>query len=158
MDEEGSSATSASGLTPTRHSNGTLKSATTCTLDESLVAPHPGSTWNRLPVDGDSSRLIRTRCTRDLFPGSNARVYFHAFGRSGCLAGMCYADLRDQPSTFIRIYRTDVFGHSTSTNPENQELSLRYSKSWAWFVLYRTSDPRISAALAVAQVSRYASW
>ncbi len=36
---------------------------------------------------------------------------FHALGRSGCLAGMCYADLRDQPSSFIRMYITDVFGH-----------------------------------------------
>jgi hypothetical protein len=84
-------------------------------------------------------------------PGSNARVYFHAFSRSGRLAGMCYTDLRDQPSLFIRMYRDNVFGHSISTNPENQELSLRYLKSWARFVLCRTSGPRIPAAPSVAQ-------
>lgn len=44
-----------------------------------------------------------------------------------------------------------MFGHSTSINPESQELSLRYSKSGACFVFYRTSGPRISAVLAVAQ-------
>jgi hypothetical protein len=94
--------------------------------------PHPGSTWIRLPIEGDSSPLIRTRCTQDLFPGSNARVYFHALGQSGRLAGMCYADLRDQPSSFIRMYRRDVFSHSTS-NPEKQ-TSLRYSTSGAFGV------------------------
>ena len=81
-------------------------------LRKAARAPHPGSTWNRLPVDGDSSRLIKTRCTRDLFPGSNARVYFHAVGRSGCLAGMCCADHRDQTSSLIRMYRHGVFGQA----------------------------------------------
>ena len=84
-------------------------------------------------MEGDSSPLIRTRCTRDLFPDSNARVYFHALGRCGRLAGMCYADLRDQPSSFIRMYRHDVFSHSTSTNPEKQ-TGLRYSTSAAFGV------------------------
>jgi hypothetical protein len=64
-------------------------------------------------VDGDSSSLIRTQSTRDLFPGGSAWVYFHARGRSGCLAGMwCCADLLDQPSSFIRLYRHGLFGHS----------------------------------------------
>ncbi len=62
-------------------------------------------------MDGDSSRPIRTRYTRDLLPGGNARLYFHALGRSGFLAGRCCADHRDQPSSFIRMYRRGVFGH-----------------------------------------------
>jgi hypothetical protein len=37
-------------------------------------------------------------------------VYFHALGRSGCVAGMCCADLRDQPPSSIRMNRYDVFG------------------------------------------------
>ena len=80
-------------------------------------------------MDGDSSRRIRTRCTRDLFPGSDARVYSHALGRSGGLAGMCHADLRDQPSSLIRMYRSDVFARLRQIRrtklPFKREMSSR---------------------------------
>ena len=44
-------------------------------------------------------------------------MHFHARGRSDCLAGMCYADLRDQSLFVIRMYRCNMFGHFDKSGP-----------------------------------------
>src|ERR1035437_6656022 len=92
---------------------------------------------------------MSTRYTRDLFPGSNTRMYFHALGRSGCLAGMCYADLRDQPSLSIRMYRINMFRHSALRQSGEPRTQVALFKVVG--VLCRTSGPYISAVSTVAQ-------
>jgi len=85
-------------------------------------------------MDGDSSRRIRTRCNGTYSQAADARAYFHAFGRSGRLAGKCCADLRDQPSLFIRMYRCDMFGHFDKSGEPKKTVCVVGSRGSRYIV------------------------